>query len=60
MSEKQIETIPIKKVQNLINKVLLSYAEEYQYGRMSFSEYAIIENISVRLQKEFDKEYKNE
>ena len=56
MSEKQIETIPIRKVQNLINKVLLSYAEEYKHGRMSFSEYAIIENISVRLQKEFDKE----
>ena len=56
MNEEQIETIPIRKVQNVINKVLLSYVEEYKFGRMSFSEYAIIENISVKLQKEFDKE----
>ena len=56
MSEKQIETISVRKVQNLINKILMSYAGEYKSGRMSFSEYAIIENISVRLQQEFDKE----
>lgn len=60
MSEKQIETMSVRKVQNLINKILMSYAEEYKSGRMSFSEYAIIENISVRLQQEFDKELKNE
>ncbi len=58
MSEKQIETIPVRKVQNLINKILMSYAEEYKAGRMNFSEYTIIENISVRLQQEFDKELK--
>ena len=56
MSEKQIETISVRKVQNLINNILMSYAEEYESGRMNFSEYAIIENISVRLQREFDKE----
>lgn len=56
MSEQQIETISIRKVQNVINKILMSYAEEYKSGRMNFSEYAIIENISVRLQREFDKE----
>lgn len=56
MSEKQIETISVRKVQNLINNILMGYAEEYKSGRMNFSEYAIIENISVRLQREFDKE----
>ena len=56
MSEEQIETISLRKVQNLINKVLMSYAEEYKSGRMNFSEYAIIENSGVRLQQEFDKE----
>lgn len=58
MSEKQIETISLMKVQNLINNVLMSYAEEYKSGRMNFSEYSIIENISVRLQQEFDKEFR--
>ena len=56
MSEKQIETISVRKVQNLINNILMSYAEEYKSGRMNFCEFAIIENISVRLQQEFDKE----
>ena len=60
MSEKPIETIPVRKVQNMINRILMSYAEEYNSGRMSFSEYAIIENISVRLQRSFDKELNNE
>ena len=60
MSEKQIETMSVRKVQNLINKILMSYAEEYRSGRMNFSEYAIVENISVRLQREFDKELENE
>lgn len=58
MSEKQIETISLMKVQNLINNVLMSYAEEYKSGRMNFSEYSIIENINVRLQQEFDKEFR--
>ena len=58
INERQIKTISVRKVQNLINKILMSYAEEYKAGRMNFSEYAIIENISVRLQQEFDKELK--
>lgn len=60
MSDEQIETISLRKVQNLINNVLMSYAEEYKSGRMNFSEYAIIENIGVRLQQEFDKELEEE
>ena len=56
MTEKPTEVLEVKKIQDVINKVLVSYAEEYKVGRMSFGEYAIIENISVRLQKEFNKE----
>lgn len=51
MTEKQFT---IEEMYLKTNSLLLSYAELFQKGKISFAEYTLIENIIFKIQATFD------
>ena len=52
MSEKQIS---VKEVNEIIEGIFSEYIDKFD--KMSFSEIAIVENVLIKLQWEFDKKF---
>lgn len=48
------DRIPVKAVEKIINKVFTAYFEQYEHDKMSFAEFAIIKNVLIKIQCEFE------
>ena len=50
----KIDVVEVAAVSKSLNKVFADYVKMYENGMMDFPEFAIIENILIKLQKEFE------
>lgn len=50
----KVDVVEIAAVNKSLNKVFSDYVKMYENGMMDFPEYAIIENILIKLQKELE------
>ena len=50
----KVDVVEIAAVNKSLNNVFSDYVKMYENGMMDFPEYAIIENILIKLQKELE------
>lgn len=50
----KVEVVELAAVSKSLNNVFADYVKMFENGMMDFHEYAIIENILIKLQKEFE------
>ena len=44
------EGLTLKEINEVSNKIFLSYMEHYKAGKMSFAEYCIVESVIMKIQ----------